>query len=89
MKVKSEVAQSCPTLSDPMDCSPSGSSVHGIRQARVLEWGAIADSSNSKAFASNHQEHKNKVTIAAKRARLFELLIAKAQDEEYYWLSAA
>ena len=44
MKVKceSEVAQSCPTLSDPMDCSPPGSSVHGIFQARVLEWGAIA-----------------------------------------------
>ena len=37
-----EVAQSCPTLSDPMDCSPLGSSVHGIFQARVLEWGAIA-----------------------------------------------
>ena len=44
MKVKSdsEVAQSCPTLSDPMDCSLLGSSVHGIFQARVLEWGAIA-----------------------------------------------
>ena len=44
MKVKSqsEVAQSCPTLRDPMDCSPPGSSVHGIFQARVLEWGAIA-----------------------------------------------
>ena len=44
MKVKSEseVAQSCPTLSDPMDCSLTGSSVHGIFQARVLEWGAIA-----------------------------------------------
>ena len=43
-KVKSEskVAQSCPTLSDPMDCGPPGSSVHGIFQARVLEWGAIA-----------------------------------------------
>ena len=40
MKVKSEteVAQSCPTLSDPMDCSLPGSSVHGIFQARVLEW---------------------------------------------------
>ena len=37
-----EVAQSCPTLSDPMDCSLPGSSVHGISQARVLEWGAIA-----------------------------------------------
>ena len=44
MKVKSEseVAQSCPTLSDPMDFSLPGSSVHGIFQARVLEWGAIA-----------------------------------------------
>ena len=44
MKVKneSEVAQSCPTLSDTMDCSLPGSSVHGIFQAGVLEWGAIA-----------------------------------------------
>ena len=44
MKVKSEseVAQSCPTLCDPMDCSLLGSSIHGIFQARVLEWGAIA-----------------------------------------------
>ena len=38
----SEVTQSCPTLCDPMDCSPPGSSVHGILQARVLEWGAIS-----------------------------------------------
>ena len=44
-KNESEVAQSCPTLSDPMDCSLPGSSVHGIFQARVLEWGAIAFSS--------------------------------------------
>ena len=42
VKSESEVAQSCPTLSDPMDHSPPGSSVHGIFQARVLEWGAIA-----------------------------------------------
>ena len=44
MKVKSEseVAQSYLTLSDPMDCSPPGSFIHGIFQARVLEWGAIA-----------------------------------------------
>ena len=44
MKVKSEseVAQSCPTPSDPVDCSPPGSSIHGIFQARVLEWGAVA-----------------------------------------------
>ena len=44
MKVKSEseVAQLCPTLSNPMDCSLPDSSIHGIFQARVLEWGAIA-----------------------------------------------
>ena len=42
-----EVAQSCPTLSDPMDYSLPGSSIHGIFQARVLEWGAIAFSSES------------------------------------------
>ena len=49
MKVKSEseVAQSCPTLSDPMDRSLPDSSIHGILQARVLEWGAIAFSSLS------------------------------------------
>ena len=55
MKVKSEseVAQSCPTLSDPMDCSLPGSSVHGIFQARVLEWGAIAFSNSlAKCFYS-------------------------------------
>ena len=48
MKVKrdNEVAQSCPILSDPMDCSPPGSSIHGIFQARVLEWGAIAFSAS-------------------------------------------
>ena len=42
MESESEVAQSCLTLSDPMDCSLPGSSVHGSFQARVLEWGAIA-----------------------------------------------
>jgi len=52
MKVKSEreVTQSCPTLHDPMDCSLPGSSVHGILQARVLEWGAIAFSLNPWAL---------------------------------------
>ena len=48
MKVKSEseVTQSCPTLSDPMDCSPPGSSLHGIFQARVQEWVVIAFSTS-------------------------------------------
>ena len=58
MKVKSEseVAQLCLTLRDPIDCSLPGSSVHGIFQARVLEWGAIAfseeDINHTKIFLS-------------------------------------
>ena len=54
MKVKreSEVAQSCLTLCDPMDCSPPGFSVHGIFQARVLEWGAIAFSTTPLILAT-------------------------------------
>ena len=57
MKVKSEseVAQSCPTLSDPIDCSLPGYSVHGILQARTLEWVAISFSS-----AENEEELKKK-----------------------------
>ena len=47
VKIESEVTQSCPTLSDPMDCSPIGSSIHGIFHASVLEWGAIAFSDMS------------------------------------------
>ena len=43
VKSESEVAQLCPTLSEPMDCSLSVSSIHGIFQARVLEWGAILE----------------------------------------------
>ena len=52
MKVKSEseVTQSCPTPSDPTDCSLPGSSIHGICQARVLEWGAIAFSLRGYTF---------------------------------------
>ena len=58
MKVKSEseVTQSYPTLGDPMDCSLPGSSVHGIFQARVLEWGAIAF---SKKQTSQRQKKAN------------------------------
>ena len=51
VKSKSEVAQSCLTLSDPTDCSLPGLSVHGIFQARVLEWGAIAFSSRTHSFS--------------------------------------
>ena len=60
MKVKSEseVAQSCPTTSNPMDCSLPGSSVHGVCQARVLEWGAVAFSSSVLLICLFfHQDH--------------------------------
>ena len=59
MKVKSEseVAQSCLTPSDPMDCSLPGSSIHGIFQARVLEWGPIAFSDNTAQTSVNHFLH--------------------------------
>ena len=59
MKVKSEseVAQTCSTLSNPMDCSPSGSSVHGIFQARGLEWGAIAFSDICQYIHTNMYDY--------------------------------
>ena len=59
MKVKSEseVIQSCLTLSDPMDCSPLGSSVHVIFQARVLEWGAIAFSVEGTTHSQMVKHH--------------------------------
>ena len=61
MKVKSEreVAQSCPTLSDPMDCSLPGSSVRGIFKARVLEWGAIAVSVEILRYTQKNLEKFN------------------------------
>ena len=67
MKVKgeSEVAQSCLTLSDPMDCSLPGSSVHGIFQARVLEWGAIAFSDSNVSIVN--------ITIRGKK--IFEVYL--------------
>ena len=52
VKNESEAVQSCPTLSDPMDCCLPGSSVHGIFQASVLEWGAIAFSNSNAAAAA-------------------------------------
>ena len=69
MKVKSEseVAQSCPTLSGPMDCSPPGSSVYGISQARVVEWGAIAFSDKDTTVC---KFHKTGTTIGGGHTRL-------------------
>ena len=85
MKIESEVTQLCPTLSDPMDCSLLGSSVHGIFQARVLEWGAIAFSEifffnslkkrrNAKGGSNYHTvaliSHASKVMLKILQARL-------------------
>ena len=62
MKVKSEseVAQSCPTLCDPMDCSLPGSSIHGSFQARVLEWGAIAFSDITYVWSLKYDSNEYK-----------------------------
>ena len=62
MKVNSEieVPQSCPTLSDPMDCSLPGSSIHGIFQARVLEWGTIAFSLYLYGYGYNYHVYMHK-----------------------------
>ena len=76
MKVKSgsEVARSCPTLSDPMDCSLPGSSAHGIFQARVLEWGGVP---------LHHLLGKDKfILFATNLQRDFILLVAqKVKDQ--------
>ena len=77
VKSKSEVAQSCPTLSNCMDCSPPGFSVHGIFQARALEWGAIAFSvkmvhiKKKKVFKTNKQ---TKLPIQAALSEFLENL---------------
>ena len=73
MKVRreSEVTQSCLTLSDPMDCSPPGSSVHGIFQARVLEWGAIAFSNSQFSTLSRLPWwlRQQRIHLQSKRSR--------------------
>ena len=76
MKVKSEseVSQSCPTLSDPMDCSLPGSSVHGIFQARLLEWGAIVF---WKVRFRANQDSCNQASAESNPGRLSVRLIPK------------
>ena len=54
---ESEVAQSCPTLCDPVDCSPPGSSVHGILQARILKWVAML-------FSRGSSRHKDRTDVS-------------------------
>ena len=77
MKVKSEseVTQSCPTLSDPMDCSPPGSSIHGIFQARVLECGAIAFSG-----VSNKHIEKCSASLIIREMQIKTAVLHPPQD---------
>ena len=76
VKIESEVTQLCPTLSDPMDCGLPGSSVHGIFQARVLEWGAIAFSSCLVYF-------KNLPTLL--QVLLFHSFLMLSNNSYYGW----
>ena len=71
MKVKSEseVAQSFPTLSDPMDCGPPGSSVRGIFQARILEWGAIAFPITVQYYIANGVNCVPRLTLSDLRTK--------------------
>ena len=80
MKVKSEseVTQSSPTPSDPMDCNLPGSSVHGIFQARVLEWGAIAFS-DRKCMTGKASRELGRSCVA-----FSDLALQIRQDLEYY-----
>ena len=81
MKVKSEseVAQLFPTLSDPMDCSLPGSSVHGIFQEKVLEWGAIAFSCSNYCTIALIS-HASKVMLKILQARLQQYVNRELAD---------
>ena len=82
MKVKSEseVTQSCRTLSDPMNCSPPASSIHGIFQARVLEWGAIAFSKEKVEFLPKTIGPSFFTSIYIKHAQ-----ISRNSCEHFWW----
>ena len=84
---ESEVAQSCPTLSDPMDRSPPGSSIQGIFQARVLEWGAIAFSTMEYYSAIK----KNEITPFAAMWMGLEIVIlgkvSQMEKDKYCMIS--
>ena len=91
MKSESEVAQSCPTLRDPMDCSLPGSSVRGIFQARILEWGAIAFSGSIHCYSPNTEEclaHSKSQAILIRRIderahRLFSCLLLPTGSRDF------
>ena len=79
---ESDVAQSCPTLCDPLDCSPPGSSVHGILQARILEW--VVTSSSRGSSQPRDQTH---VSCVACIGRWMLYHWATWEDCIYIWLT--
>ena len=89
MKVKSEseLAQSCPTLSNPMDRSLPGSSIHGILQARVLEWGATAGLDETQAVIKiarrniNNLRYAGGTTLMAESKKKLKNLLMKVKEE--------
>ena len=87
MKVKSEseVVQSCPTLSDPMDWSPPGCSVHGIFQARVLEWGAIAFSVQRTSILLRRNSRKLVLFLAAFLSLSLSCLCLSISIQLFLW----
>ena len=88
MKVKSEseVAQPCLTLSDPMDCSLPGSSAHGIFQARVLEWGAIAFSDQNLYGRHNKVKSLSRVRLfATPWTAAFQAPLPMGFSRQEYW----
>ena len=78
---ESEVAQSCPTLCDPMDCSPPGSSVHGTFQAIILEWIAIS-------FSSGSSQPRDGTPIVDRRCTVWATRKEKAQKcvDKPWWM---
>ena len=79
VKSESEVTQSCLTLRDPMDCSPPGSSIHGIFQTRVLEWGAIAFS----MIYCNNQLKKYRVSFLRLAKGAFSVPLLMSMSEAF------
>ena len=66
LKVKVLVAQPCPTLCDPIDCSPPGSSIHGILQARILEWVVVT-------FSRGSSQPRDQTWVSCIAARFFTI----------------
>ena len=82
MKSESEVAQLCPTLSDPMDYSPPGTSVHGIFQVRVLEWVAVAFSEGSGEHAKIlHYKLSSAVSMMVLKFNIYLLLQSLGKEK--------